>query len=303
MSNYDISSIIKQVRLERNISQEDFCDGICAVSTLSRIESTGRKPHKQILERILHSLELPIRYYYSSNDKNPIRSIVEKQILARISELDFNIGKLISKYKKLDTKMDNLEEQFFLMATGVEQEFKKDDCSVALDTYIKAIKLTILNFSQSNPIRYVYRSFLSDYELFLISSIARIEYKMGQKDIALERLQYVYDYINENERDLSEIYRYYSFLLSTLTDWHGQCKHYEMQKKLASEGIAHCNRFSTLSCLDRFLFFKAYSIAALNNGKHDNGMFLQAFYVIDATQDKDFKKYALRLLKESNFTD
>lgn len=39
MKTYIVGGVIKEFRIRYNISQEELCDGLCAVSTLSRIES------------------------------------------------------------------------------------------------------------------------------------------------------------------------------------------------------------------------------------------------------------------------
>ena len=56
MEAYIVGGIIKEFRLRFNISQEELCDGLCAVSTLSRIESgkqiTGRKLIEALFSRM-----------------------------------------------------------------------------------------------------------------------------------------------------------------------------------------------------------------------------------------------------------
>lgn len=44
MNNVKIGDLIKNRRLNLKVSQEDVCEGICAVSTLSKIENGTSVP-------------------------------------------------------------------------------------------------------------------------------------------------------------------------------------------------------------------------------------------------------------------
>ena len=44
------SALIRYERLKRNWSQEGLCDGICAVSYLSKIEQGKAEPNPQLLQ-------------------------------------------------------------------------------------------------------------------------------------------------------------------------------------------------------------------------------------------------------------
>ena len=52
------SALIRYERLKRNWSQEGLCDGICAVSYLSKIEQGKAEPSEEILSALMKRLEL-----------------------------------------------------------------------------------------------------------------------------------------------------------------------------------------------------------------------------------------------------
>lgn len=52
------AALIRYQRLERNWSQEGLCDGICAVSYLSKIEQGKAEPNAEILHALMQRLEL-----------------------------------------------------------------------------------------------------------------------------------------------------------------------------------------------------------------------------------------------------
>lgn len=53
-----VSALIRYRRLERNWSQEGLCDGVCAVSYLSKIEQGKAEASPEILQKLLKRLEI-----------------------------------------------------------------------------------------------------------------------------------------------------------------------------------------------------------------------------------------------------
>lgn len=52
MENYLIGNVLKEYRTRLKISQEDLCLDLCAVSTLSRIESGTQIPGRKLIEAL-----------------------------------------------------------------------------------------------------------------------------------------------------------------------------------------------------------------------------------------------------------
>ena len=53
-----VSALIRYRRLERNWSQEGLCDGVCAVSYLSKIEQGKAEASPEILQKLLRRLDI-----------------------------------------------------------------------------------------------------------------------------------------------------------------------------------------------------------------------------------------------------
>ena len=54
-----IGPYIRQKRMDKGWTMEYLCDGICAVSTLSRIETNAQAPSSSVLKALLERLGLP----------------------------------------------------------------------------------------------------------------------------------------------------------------------------------------------------------------------------------------------------
>lgn len=65
MNEFKLGTYIKKRREELNISQEELCEGLCAVSSLSRIENNQQDPSRHLTKNLLDRLGLPNDRFFS----------------------------------------------------------------------------------------------------------------------------------------------------------------------------------------------------------------------------------------------
>ena len=80
------SVLIRYERLKRNWSQEGLCEGICAVSYLSKIEQGKAEPGEEILAALMRRLDLQ---WYGGEEAQQARSLLDELEEANFS-LDFD---------------------------------------------------------------------------------------------------------------------------------------------------------------------------------------------------------------------
>ncbi|MCR5124085.1 MAG: helix-turn-helix domain-containing protein [Treponema sp.] len=56
MSIYTIGTILKEIRIEKGISQTDMCRGLCSKPMVSYIENEMRIPHRKLIESLFSRL-------------------------------------------------------------------------------------------------------------------------------------------------------------------------------------------------------------------------------------------------------
>ena len=95
MEIYRIGARIKEERVRQKLSQEDLCYGICAVSTLSRIETGIQKPSLKVEEALLERL--------GCSTENLVFFANEDEIIKHSLEVDMG-------YKLMQHNMDIKEE-------------------------------------------------------------------------------------------------------------------------------------------------------------------------------------------------
>lgn len=127
MDEFNLGTYIKKRREELNISQEELCEGLCAVSSLSRIENNQQDPSRNLTKNLLERLGLPKDRFIALWDQKGIstgallREIRDDMIrYERTAELDRpNIReRILEKLAELEkvTGQDNRTVRQFLLA-------------------------------------------------------------------------------------------------------------------------------------------------------------------------------------------
>ena len=116
-----IGKMLREYREQFNISREDLCDDICAVSTLMRIEDSEEMPGQTIFTQLFARMG----FSFSSlspylKKKDIVRYEIERKIeilkreCKKNSENLSEITKLLEEYKQC-AEMDVLETQYYIL--------------------------------------------------------------------------------------------------------------------------------------------------------------------------------------------
>ena len=76
------SALIRYERLKRNWSQEGLCEGICAVSYLSKIEQGKAEPGDDILQALMQRLDLK---WHGGEEAQKVRGLLDELLEAELS--------------------------------------------------------------------------------------------------------------------------------------------------------------------------------------------------------------------------
>lgn len=107
---------IAKLRVEKNVSQMELCDGLCSVSMLSRFERGEREPDKLLQNRFLTRLGVvPENYENFLFHKDYLRWERRQGILHNILEENMeNALDLLEDYRWTYDMEKALEKQFYL---------------------------------------------------------------------------------------------------------------------------------------------------------------------------------------------
>ena len=193
-------TILKKMRKQQKISQQELSIGLCSISTLSRIESGEREPDQMLFDSIISRLgkdSAKWELILKENDKKLLQKRNYIEYLIQVEEWKELKGEL-EQYKGFSAVTNNLHEQYiyFIRAILYNQERKFE---LALQNCYEGLEKTKLQIDDKNLkiIRRVSRNEL------------RILYILGE---------ILYQYRLE-ENNLIELYDYWRILLKYVEDY------------------------------------------------------------------------------------
>ena len=280
-----VGSMLREQRERYNVSQEDLCDTVCAVSTLSRLENGKHIPSRKTVEYFFSKLGMPAPLnMIPLSDEDFIRFNIESDVLNLGANGNYEILELLEKYKNASDKMDKFERQFYESAMAMYHKHHGlviDECQ---KEFIHALNYTITDFELGKPVN---AHFLSSEELVILNNIAITEYDLGNTERAIYYLEFLVEYskkpfVSERERG-----RYLPFFLFNLSNYYGKLERYEEALKMTEEGITACIKYGNLNNFPYFLFNKGFGLSCLGDLVNGRKNIEDSFRIFDQMKKHD----------------
>ena len=296
MENYIIGSILKEYRTRLNISQEDLCFDLCAVSTLSRIECGERVPGRKLLEALFSRMGVSRSVSITKTEFQ--RENLEFKINDMVAHDDFEIFDLLEEYKNCSENMAELERQFYLFFKTMAEDYFNHNCEKALKNYEEALKISVKDYALG---KIPNARLLTKTELLILNNISRTQYFFGQKDEAIKLMEFLRSYFEKGIMSEEEKAKNYPVILFNLENWYGlRGKDNDIEKaiNLCNIAIDTCIQYGKLSLFPYHLFNKGYLL--VKTGKYTEGKeYLNDSFCIMKRMDKnDDVIYGKKWLKE-----
>lgn len=297
MENYIIGSIIKEYRIRLKISQEDLAFGLCAVSTLSRIENGAQVPGRKLVEAFFSKMGMnPPASAIPMSKSDFKRENLEYEINNSIAIGDYDISNMLEEYKNCGKKMDALENQFYIFYKAMSEDILHHDAAKALQQYQEAIKITIKDFEIGKSLNL---NFLTRTELLIFNNMARSLYFMNQKDDAIKLMEFLRCYYENGIVSEEEKSKGYLVILLNLENWYGLRGDYKKALALSEKAIDICIKYGKLTSFPIHLFNKGCSLIKLNQEKNGKEFISQAFSIFKSMRKEDEIEYGKRWLLEN----
>jgi len=280
MPQYVIGKMLKEARIRKQVSQEDLCFGLCAVSTLSKIENGVQNPSKKVMEALLQRLGFPLGLCTAAVAEEEFeRGKIEQKILSMVGNGDCRIQSLLESYVHCSDTLDPLETQFYLFMSGIQKRARHKKEESALPLFTEALRQTIPDFLPDAEFNH---DLLTITELMILNNIALEEYRTGKKDRALKRLYFVKTYFEEKNVDPEEKAKQYPVILFNLCKWEESCGNYVREIELAEKGIVCCIKYGKLAYFDLLLFCKGEGLSCQGHIQQGKKYFIRAFILMAA---------------------
>ncbi len=213
---YVVGSVIKSEREKLGISQEELCFGICAVSTLSRIEHSEQTPSMEKAMALLNRLGLEGSAYLSFVSEEEYEFYkISRKVERMIAHRKFlEAYEYVNGHKEL-MKKNKFRRQFSAAVDAVKACYVDRQYETAISKTEEAIRYTCPQFDKSKKIRF----FMTDMEVNVINVMA-VSYWWNKKNIvALNLMINLTDALKEQYSMVGISDIRYPMLLCNLAKW------------------------------------------------------------------------------------
>lgn len=281
MKQIHIGQIIRQRRIELNMTQEELCAGICETATMSRIENGKQTPTPGKLKALLSRLGLPSEKYYAMMSENELE--IER---LKNEIIDCNTRGLcqegLEKIQKLLTLTDDsdfITHQFILrsqVALGKEENGSIVPYSMEekLEILFRAIKITVPDFD----IDEIGRQWYSLDEIKIINQIGVVYGDNQQERKALDIYYQLMKYVKKrhiiNLNTISTIILIaYNYSLILCTE-----SRYEEAIEIAEWGWNKSVEWSRAGSLGGLFYVLGESLYRTGHFEESKSYYLQSYY-------------------------
>lgn len=263
MEIYRIGSKIREERIRQKLSQEELSYGICAVSTLSRIETGMQKPGLKMEEALLERLGCSTEnLVFFASEEEVVKHSLEVDMDFKLMRHEADVKKEIEEYEKLISEQGasgNLEKQHYLLVKASYDSYvggkRPEQCYGMLK---KAILLTMPDFKvrRLHGIR-----LMTLTEISILNSMAIKLYEMQSMGLAMKYMYFLVEYLERDNISKDAIVKRYPMLLVNLAMLEAKVRDFRQVLFLCQKGIRFCKEYGRLMPLAEFYYYKAVAYA------------------------------------------
>lgn len=304
MGKYRLGHIIRMTRKSLLLTQEQLCEDICSVETLSRIENGKQNPSKDIYELLMG------RMGRNRERALSLISISGYMILEKIKQFEdymeiyeFKNAELILNEIKNIIGNTTLDKQFIIMAdTIINFRLNRITAKEFLVNLESAILLTIPQYSTISlsgwPLNY--------NEVELLLNISSAYANDGNYDKAIEVLEGINNIMKLKYMDDQQRSRLQVKVLTNLSKWYGLIGNYEKAIITAEEGVLICKKYKLGNVVPNLIYGIAWNkeqliekgILPFDNRKDCIQLLKQSYYIACAMHQPFIEQFILEHIKK-----
>jgi transcriptional regulator with XRE-family HTH domain len=282
-----IGAFIKQERLERGITQDRLCMGLCDVSTLSRIERGVMTPASFLRHALLERLG-----YYSNIERSVFWEesnieFVERKKALTMATLHRDIPemkRLISEYEQKKEFLSGIGLQALKTSMVILDMYEMDyngkdfDFDANLKVLVDSIKITIPGFNEDKISEYL----LTSEEIRCINAMSNVYLRKQDSDSALRILLALKDNLDRLYVNKYEISWYYPSILINIIWQYNELGNLDEAIALCEVGREFCIKYNEYSKIAPLLFL--YGDCLVKSKKMEEAKFvlLNSYHVFCA---------------------
>ncbi|MCL2603135.1 MAG: helix-turn-helix domain-containing protein [Defluviitaleaceae bacterium] len=271
---YYFGEIIRTIRNQKGMSQDALADGICDISTLSRIENNHQEPHPNLRDLLLERLGIPPSLFPSSKAKYDIKLL----------ELKYEINQQLihgrhDKVKRLLAEIERIPNLDFIYLQHIKYVraimLMKNKPKEAFEALKEAASMSVKDLSPDKIMEQV----LTQDEINMFRNMAICLERMEKNCDAVKMLYALKKYIEIKINDKEGIAPTYAAILFSLSSWEGKAENREEALWLCEEGINCCVEYGTYFSYAGLLYNRAYNLIKLGRKDEAHDSTKCAYYL------------------------
>ena len=252
MGRYRLGDIIRMTRKSLSITQEELCEDICSVETLSRIENGNQNPTKDNYEMLMERMGRIRERAYAMLSVSDLKILDKKKLFEDyIKRYEYKKAEDILQEIKEMLGDSILDQQFLIRAENlVNYRMNRIITDDFLEGFEKAIRLTIPKYGVISLAKWP----LSFNEAMLLVNISIAHSEKNDYQRAINVIYEVYEamkqsYMDEEQRCILQV-----TIASNLSKWYGLIGDHKKAIEISYEGISLCKKFKLGNVLPNLLY-------------------------------------------------
>jgi len=285
MANYEIGNLIRRLRIQKGLKQEELAFPILDQTTLSKIENGRVLPNKKTMEALFQRLGVnPANMAAFFLDKKLAKiqqlcdEIDSRLLLQKFDHTDAGIAELDALIHALENSLhaddNSLHRQYLLIAKACNAVNKRQP-TAAIHAYLtEALHISLPHFDVAKLDSY----YLTRADVKIINLQSILYHEEGDYEAAINLRYGLKHNIEKNCIDTDELGRSYPNIAYNLANSLYKTKRYSESLAACDDGIQTSLKTRALYFLPMMTFLKAINL--LNLGETDAGKKLipQAYY-------------------------
>ncbi|MDR2590426.1 MAG: helix-turn-helix domain-containing protein [Oscillospiraceae bacterium] len=292
-----IGDIIRTNREQQGMSQEKLADGICSVSTLSRIENSHHSPGRATYEALMERLGVDSNVFPLFQSEQEVEAFrLKHKVVKEIFNGNFDeVGKLLDRYEKIPN-LERVHKQYIQYVRAIlfrQKDGSNDEVLIKLEN---VAKMSMKDYSANNIL---YQVLFID-EIHILNSLSIAYTKVNRVEDGIELLYALKNYIERKVVDDDGISPLYTTILYNLTKFIGLQGKYKEVIDICDIGIKRCIDYGAYLNFAALLLNKGYAHFMLGNKKEAREYLKESYYINRARGEKKSCENIQKFVKENN---
>jgi len=294
VAKYDLGSLIKRLRKQKGLTQEELAYPLIDRATLSKIESGKSMPNYKTIEMLLEKLGyhpgglvdifMDAEAIDSQKTVNELDSYLVWLVPDENNPIISKVDRLIEELEQNETFMqNNLNVQYVLLAKALNAHNKKECPEKMQELTLDAIKITIPEYNE----KYIEDYYLSVQDRRILNFMAVLSRDSGNLDDAINIWNRLKTNLEKHYTDKMQMGRWYPTIILNLTDCLYRAKRYPEAIEACDIGGKVCKETAFLQHYPLIMAVKALCLYELGNKEGGSKLLRQVYYTCELLEISD----------------